>query len=72
MFTKSKDNQRSIKELQSIITKSEQNQKELQSSIDTKSARIKELEDAERSLNHWKEREPKIMYYLGVFKETME
>ena len=34
--------------------------------------RIKALESCERELRPWKEREPKIMYYLGVFQEVMQ
>lgn len=34
--------------------------------------RLKALESCEKELKPWKEREPKIMYYLGVFQEVMQ
>ena len=38
----------------------------------TQALLIKDLQKSQKSAQHWKEREPEIMYYLGIFKQTME
>ena len=49
-----------------------QKRDELKNVIETQKSRIRELEHAEESLKHWKDREPRIMHYLGIFKDIME
>ncbi len=44
--------------------------KRLNSQIGILRARVAELEECEKAFKPWKERGPKIKYYLGVFEEV--
>ena len=47
-------------------------QQEAESKVQALAVKVKELENAERDLHYWKQREPTIKYYLGIFRETMQ
>lgn len=44
---------------------------ELQNQLRSMKERIRELEKCEEELKPWRERQSKIMYYLGVFQEVV-
>ncbi|KAL9058532.1 MAG: hypothetical protein Q9162_001687 [Coniocarpon cinnabarinum] len=55
-----------------LMEKANARRRDVESQLQTQSTRIKSLEQSEKAYQHWKQREPKVMYYLGIFRQTME
>lgn len=72
MFAKYRDLGNDMALLRNSLAEQRQTARASQEQLSTSQKRMKDLEDCERQLRPWKERESKIMYYLGVFKEVMQ
>lgn len=58
--------------METKLAKQTKDAEDTQKHLSSVKDRVTELEECEKQLRPWKERESKIMYYLGVFKEVMQ
>lgn len=72
MFCRMNDEKCLREKLENEHRRTLQERADFETTVELQKGRIRDLEQSEHSLKHWKEREPRIMYYLGVFKEAME
>lgn len=72
MFAKHRDLKADMTAVQCTLAEQTRAAQTSKEALASAQQRISELEECERQLRPWKERESKIMYYLGVFKEVVQ